>query len=229
MRFSVRDVLKTMIISLTWIILLSIPTIIILADVTHALEFSLSIISIIVLSTVILSINKYMLRKNGLSWEALGFRRLNKQQLIKLAWQIPLLWFLMVATQVLFLMIYFGNDMQNLSSPQNGTASLNITIFTFFAALIAIAFVTPIIEEIIFRGGILEALSNKFSVPIAILISSILFVLAHPITLIMPGLIVAGLSLGYLYQKYNSIYAPLLHHMFINTINVLAVSSAALV
>ncbi|RKD69610.1 CAAX prenyl protease-like protein [Sinobaca qinghaiensis] len=225
MRFSLWDVLKTAMISLAWIIISSVLVIAVLGHFSNGLEFSIGTISIIIFVVVVLCINKYMIKKNKLTWEALGFRRLKKKQLVKLTWQIPLLWILMIATQLIFILIYFGGDTHNLPETQNGTASLEINLFTIFAVFIAIALVTPLIEEIIFRGGILQALKTKYNTFIAILLSSVLFLLAHPVTLIMPALLVAGLSFGYLYHKYDSIYPPILHHMFINSINVIAVSA----
>ncbi|WP_093132746.1 CPBP family intramembrane glutamic endopeptidase [Salinibacillus kushneri] len=86
------------------------------------------------------------------------------------------------------------------------------------------AIFTPIIEEIIFRDGLLQAIESKFNAPVAMVGSSLLFMLVHGIPLIMPALFVAGLSFAYLYKKYRSIYAPIILHMFINGINVIALN-----
>lgn len=170
-----------------------------------------------------------MIKKNELTWKALGFKRLKKKDLLTLTWKIPLLWILMITTQLIFLMVYFGGDMYNLPDTQSGATMFDINIFTIVAVFIALAVFTPIIEEIVFRGGILQALKTKYNVFIAVLVSSILFLLVHLVPVIMPALLVAGLSLGYLYHKYDSIYPPILLHMFINSINVFAVSVSSFI
>ncbi|MFD1334910.1 CPBP family intramembrane glutamic endopeptidase [Oceanobacillus iheyensis] len=90
---------------------------------------------------------------------------------------------------------------------------------------LALAIVTPILEEIIFRRGIFQTLENIFNTPIALIGSSAIFMLAHSFTrLILPGIFVMGLILGYLYKKHRSIYAPIILHMFINGVNVITVN-----
>ncbi|WP_106495766.1 CPBP family intramembrane glutamic endopeptidase [Lentibacillus sp. Marseille-P4043] len=228
MRFSFKDIIKTIIISLGWLIAISIMGIIILflfgnPDNPDTILYSVGIIFIPFFIMTMLTINKYLLRKNGLGWDSLGFIPLKKKQLLKLAWQVPLCWFFIFLVELVFLVVFFG-DSSNLPDTQSSAQIMELTPFIFVLVFLAYAILTPILEEIIFRGGLLQALENKFNAPVAMIGSSFLFTLAHGIPLIIPALFMMGLSFAYLYQKYRSIYAPIILHMFTNGVNVIAVN-----
>ncbi|WP_164669689.1 CPBP family intramembrane glutamic endopeptidase [Virgibacillus doumboii] len=228
MRFSFKDIIKTIMISLGWLITISIIGFIILflffnPDNPDSVLYFVGIIFIPFFIMIMLTINKHLLRKNGLGWDSLGFIPLKKNQLINLVWQVPLCWFLILLVELVFLVVFFG-DSRNLPDTQSSAQIMEFTPFIFILVFLAYAIFTPILEEIIFRGGLLQALKNKFSTPVAVIGSSLLFTLAHGIPLIIPALFMMGLSFAYLYQKYRSVYAPIILHMFINGVNVIAVN-----
>jgi len=74
----------------------------------------------------------------------------------------------------------------------------------------------PIHEELLYRGVIQRFLRTKYSGRASIIISSIIFGLAH----IHPGLIlssfVLGLFLGYIYHKWDNLWYAIILHMLIN-------------
>lgn len=229
MRFRFRDVVKTVLISLGWMIVISAIGIVMLflfgnPNHTDAVLTLVGICFIPIFVMTMLTIHKHLVRKSGLGWESLGFVALKKKEMVRLAWQIPFCWFLIILTQITFLFFLVGES-NALPRTQSSAEILAFTPTTFILVFLAYAILTPILEEIIFRGGLFQAFANKFNTPLAIMASSTLFMLVHSFSpLIMPGIFVAGLFLAYLYQKYRSIYAPISLHIFINGINVLAVN-----
>lgn len=90
-----------------------------------------------------------------------------------------------------------------------------------------IALVYPVVEEIVFRAGIQHALLTRpaFSrsmscISIANVITSLLFAAAHLFNQqpLWAALIIApSLVFGWAYERYRTVIAPILLHMFYNT------------
>jgi len=89
----------------------------------------------------------------------------------------------------------------------------------YFAALAIV--VAPVVEELLFRGILLPAISRLTGVRAAILIVSVLFAIVHgsylPQTVIFFILSMA-FSLAYIYRR--SIIAPIAMHAFFNSLTV---------
>lgn len=84
----------------------------------------------------------------------------------------------------------------------------------FLAA--AVVFVGPILEEVIFRGLIYTRLCRGMPCLIAALLSSVLFGLVHGTLLHMLYTVPMGLLLCLFYEKYRSLWAPIILHMSFN-------------
>ena len=86
---------------------------------------------------------------------------------------------------------------------------------------LAIVFMAPIAEEVFFRGFIYGGLRRYLNLPVAGLISGLLFSFAHG----DPGLILPfaaiGLVLAYLYERTGSLLAPIVVHFAFNIISFL--------
>ena len=81
--------------------------------------------------------------------------------------------------------------------------------FVFFLSIVILA---PLIEELLFRGYILEGLLAKYSYKKAILISSLLFAIAHLNIWQFPGTFIGGILLGWLYYKTRSLALVMILH-----------------
>ena len=82
-------------------------------------------------------------------------------------------------------------------------------------SLIGTILISPIAEELIFRGIILNRLKLVISTPIAILISSLCFGILHSYGSIISAF-VFGLCMCILYIKTNNILIPILAHIMNN-------------
>ena len=85
-----------------------------------------------------------------------------------------------------------------------------------FIDVIMAVFVAPILEEIVFRGVIMNNL-RKYGIRVAIIINSLLFGLSHyNIEMIIPAFL-TGIIFSYVAYKYSIKYSILIH-FFINAI-----------
>ncbi|WP_228016809.1 CPBP family intramembrane glutamic endopeptidase [Synechocystis sp. LEGE 06083] len=89
---------------------------------------------------------------------------------------------------------------------------LVLGIFFFTAAILA-----PVFEEIIFRGFLLPALTRYFPVSVAIILSSLLFAIAHlNVSEILP-LFVLGSVLGLVYSRSRNLLSSMILHSLWNS------------
>lgn len=86
--------------------------------------------------------------------------------------------------------------------------------------ILCIAILGPVIEELIFRGAITQALLKKYSPAWAIVISALVFGLFHinPAQIVSATLI--GLLLAWIYYKTASLVPCILIHILNNTLSV---------
>lgn len=91
------------------------------------------------------------------------------------------------------------------------------------AGYIAIGLMAPIAEEVVFRGSILRALLSAFSNRwVAIVVSALLFSLAHGNPVQMPHAFVVGVLIGWMFYRTGSIAPGVVFHWVNNTIAFVA-------
>lgn len=90
-----------------------------------------------------------------------------------------------------------------------------------YLLVLEITLIGPIIEEILFRGIILNGLLKKYSPSKAILFSSLLFSLIHGNLPQMFNALFFGILLGLIYIKTKSLYAVIFTHIIANTLSII--------
>ncbi len=97
---------------------------------------------------------------------------------------------------------------------------------SFLLAVLAVAVVAPISEEIMFRGFLFRYLQGRLPLWGAVLVSAVIFSAAHAgwqePTLFLP-IFADGLVLAYLCAKSGSIWPGVMVHMTINIVGVIAI------
>ncbi|MFZ1249699.1 MAG: CPBP family intramembrane glutamic endopeptidase [Candidatus Saccharimonadales bacterium] len=83
---------------------------------------------------------------------------------------------------------------------------------TVWLNIIATCLMAPIIEEVLFRGLLLEQLLRRYGSVVAITISSILFAVAHINPVYALGVLPLGFVLGYCYKRTRSIVPGIFIH-----------------
>lgn len=93
------------------------------------------------------------------------------------------------------------------------------SVLTFIIYFVNTALVAPILEEILFRGIILQSL-RKYGNFIAIFISSLLFGILHENFVQTPFAFVVGLALGIAVIETGSVITSIIMHFVINSLSV---------
>lgn len=108
-------------------------------------------------------------------------------------------------------------DLAGSNDPNDKMAQLKFmlgkSIPRFAVSLFSMCVLAPVIEEVYFRRFLFVALRKKMNFIPALLISSILFMAVHPNVALGA---VAGIYLGYVYEKGKSLPANILIHSAVN-------------
>ena len=117
---------------------------------------------------------------------------------------------------VVILNIFFSYGMLYLSnSILDFVPSVNLFNSFLTGSLIATIFISPISEELIFRGVFLNRLQLAVPVVFAVLISSLLFAALHSFGSIFSAFIF-GVCIAILYLKTDNIFVPIFAHFLNN-------------
>lgn len=164
---------------------------------------SKSIIIILIISIIFIPILYKVYKK---------YKRENSFQLNDIAFPITL----GITISLVYNIILF-----QLNNLFNFTDKFNLSTMSIFTQIICSGILGPILEEFIFRGVVYNNL-KKFNKPMtAIILSSVIFSLFH--LDIIESIYTFGVSfmLIYLYEKYKTLKAPILMHIFLNTTIIL--------
>jgi len=91
----------------------------------------------------------------------------------------------------------------------------------FWGVLFAIAIVTPIVEELVFRGVILEGLQIRYSSRTAMIFSAVLFALVHGLPWAMVNAFFLGLFFAWLMLKTGSLQICIVAHALYNGMDLI--------
>ncbi len=94
---------------------------------------------------------------------------------------------------------------------------------TTYATLFAAVFIAPFCEELFFRGFVFPGLQRGMPVGLAIVLSSLLFAVAHADPGSFVVLLVIGLALAFLRWRTNSNWPGIALHMLNNAIGALSI------
>lgn len=100
--------------------------------------------------------------------------------------------------------------------PTEAYQSVTDTIGLGGWAILSTVVLAPILEEVLFRGLVLESCRERFGRGAAVLISALLFGLVHGVPVQMVNAFVIGLILGYVYISTRSLLATILLHAINN-------------
>lgn len=96
--------------------------------------------------------------------------------------------------------------------------------YGWWGAFMRVAVVAPVIEELIFRGIILQGLRRNYNAFVAVFMSALLFSLYHLNPWQMPATFVLGLLLGWIMIRTNNILLSILGHSINNFLVLLTIT-----
>lgn len=179
-------------------------------------------------AAAILALYIHLIRKHRFSFGDLGFRPLSPRML-HLLWQVPAAILAAACIQGLALAAFgqLGIDTSSAGaskSPLSGIAGMPapfIVLCVFLAAVL-----TPLWEEVLFRGALLSGLSLRFRPVLAVLLSAAVFASIHLVVLTFPYLFTLGIALALLRHFHQNLWAPVVLHAVNNALVALVVSTA---
>ncbi len=154
----------------------------------------------------------------GLPVTSLGFTVYNWKRDVKIGikyYLIVLPIIILAGFVVDFVLRIFGivPEQQDIINKILNEDSLGVLTFMFFFGM----FAAPVVEEILFRGFLQPAVRTTFGKLKAIFISGLLFALIHLNAHVFLQIFILGLLLAYLFEKTESLIAPITVHICHNT------------
>lgn len=156
------------------------------------------------------------LRPYNLSWRAVGFNSFQTSY-----WKSIITWTVFLIGTSLIIVILM--ELLGGTSENTKTQSLqsNMGILSFLIAFVSAAIISPIYEEIFYRGFLYRWFRVKLGVPAGILLSSSVFMLVHiPTYNTLPVNFLTGVIFSWTYEKTGSIYPGMIIHGVFNGIAV---------
>ncbi len=167
--------------------------------------------------TLLIGLYFVALRPKKVSWAEVGLKGFPVRD-----WWRIVLWTLILivlSLATLYLTSLLGNTVDN-----SKTESLkqNVTLFTIIIGVVSAGIVSPFYEEIFYRGFIYRWLRTRISMRGAIVISALIFTLAHfPTMNAMPVNFISGIVFAWAYERTGSVVPGMIVHGVFNTIAVL--------
>jgi len=170
----------------------------------------------------------HLIRKYGLRFGDLGFRRLSPR-MFHLLWQVPAAIIASACVQGLA-MAGFGQLGMDTSSAGASNSPLSAVAgmpapFILCAVILA-AVLTPLWEELLFRGVFLSGFLLRFGPFVAIVLSAAVFASAHLVVVTFPYLFALGIALALLRRFHQNLWAPVVLHAVNNGLVALIVLTA---
>lgn len=94
-----------------------------------------------------------------------------------------------------------------------------MTLINFVIAFVSASIVSPIYEEIFYRGFLYRWFRGKYGILIGMVVSSLIFMVVHiPTYNVLPTALVSGLFFSWTYEKTGSIIPGIIMHSTFNGI-----------
>lgn len=137
-------------------------------------------------------------------------------RLTHLLWQIPIAMIALIIVQATMFVALGGKD----PVPDHSVSDGMMELSPVFALLgfIGTAVLTPIWEELFFRGFLFGSVQARWGTGLAIAVSAVIFAIAHGVPIVLPYMFTLGVILAALRIFHKSLWGPLALHVTINSI-----------
>ena len=163
-----------------------------------------------------------VLKPKGQSWKAVGLKPFPLRE-----WKLIAVWTIILI--VVSIVLVIGMSFIGVGTENSKTESLQsqMTLLNFTIGFVSAAIISPIYEEIFYRGFLYRFFSSRYGVLSGMLISSLIFTVVHiPTYNTLPVNFVSGLIFSWVYQKTGSIIPSILIHGIFNGIAVILTAIA---
>ncbi len=168
--------------------------------------------------SIIFTLSVYLiaLKPHQLGWKEVGLRSFSKSY-----WKwIPVWTVLLIVSSILLLIVM---DIFGIGVDNSKTESLKeqVTWFTFLIAFFSAAIISPIYEEIFYRGFLYKWIRCRWGVGAGLVVSSLIFTVVHiPTYNTLPVNFISGMIFAWTYGKSGSIVPGIIIHGVFNGLAV---------
>ena len=182
--------------------------------------YSGTLIGFIMSITFMLAIYFIVLRPKHLKWNEVGFNRFPGSY-----WKNIIGWtfvLIVVSILVLFVMGIVGVGYEN---SKTESVQSQLTPINFVIGFVSAAIISPIYEEILYRGFLYRWLRSKCGLKAGLFLSSFIFMIVHiPTYNVLPATFVSGLLFAWTYEKTKSVLPGMIIHGTFNAIAMILTS-----
>jgi membrane protease YdiL (CAAX protease family) len=151
------------------------------------------------------------LRRAGSGWRAIGLRR-PTARMLHLLWQVPTILVLLLLVQGIALLL-IGDPATEGRAVDTLVAD---TAPVVVAVLVGVVLLTPLWEEVVFRGLVHGGLRRRLGPVTASVLGAAIFAACHGVPVLLPYMLTLGLSLAYLREFHRTLWAPVCMHVVVN-------------
>lgn len=164
--------------------------------------------------TLLISIYYVALKPKNLDWKKVGLVKPNSPT-IKLIFWLSLV-VIVGSSMIMVCTSFIGNTVEN---DKVHSIQQDINAFTILISFVSAVIISPIYEEIFYRGFIYRWLRTRISMRWAVVISSFIFTIAHiPTYNVMPINFFSGIIFALAYERTNSIWPAIIVHALTNAV-----------
>ena len=189
-----------------------------LTDVFRNDLYSGTLIGFIMSIIFTLSVYLVAIRPKKLSWKEIGLQRPSTSY-----WRLTVKWTVILIISSI-LLSFINEFLFNIGTDNNKTESIKTRLSTIniVIAFVSAAIISPIYEEIFYRGFLYRWLRTKYGLLAGLLISSFIFMIVHiPTFNSLPYTFLSGLIFAWTYEKTKSIYPAMIIHGGFNGLSIL--------
>ncbi len=166
------------------------------------------------LSVLILILFKLVAHRNSVRMEDVGFRK-PTARFWHLLWQIPVMILVALIVQAIFASTFGIERSQGRSIEY---LVRNTSVAVAIVASLTVSVLVPLWEEITFRGILFNGIKRRVGTALAIILSALLFSIAHIAPALMPYMFMVGLGLGFIRVFHDNLWASIIAHISLNTL-----------
>ncbi|WP_153730773.1 CPBP family intramembrane glutamic endopeptidase [Sporosarcina obsidiansis] len=154
------------------------------------------------------------LKPKQLNWKEVGLVYFPRSYWVRIVgWTIMLI---LVSVILVILMSFVGIGVENSKTESIQT---HLSPLSFFIAFVSACIISPVYEEIFYRGFLYRWLRSHYGFGIGMVGSSLIFMLVHiPNFNVLPATFISGLLFSWTYEKTGSVIPGMIIHGTFNAI-----------
>lgn len=163
-----------------------------------------------------------VLKPNNQSLAAVGVQSFSIKH-----WKLIACWTIILIVVSVLLVIAMSSLGTGTENSKTESLQSQLTLLNFVIGFVSASIISPVYEEIFYRGFLYRFFSSRYGILVGTLLSSFIFTIVHiPTFNTMPVNFVSALIFAWIFQKTGSVIPCILMHGFFNGIAVILTSIA---